>query len=125
MYCTTQQVVDRLKKDQPARRFKLKMSEKSIKVTICGRSYPLTVNTAEEARVNEAAKLISDRVDQLEKAYLVKDKQDLLAMVALQFASQYLESKSGSIENQESLLNNLNKIDRLLEEGLSGKVAAA
>lgn len=101
------------------------MSEKSIKVTICGRTYPLTVNASEEARVHEAAKLIGDRVDQLEKAYLVKDKQDLLAMVALQFASQYLESKSGSIENQESLLNNLNKIDRLLEEGLSGKVAAA
>lgn len=101
------------------------MSEKSIKVTISGRSYPLTVNAAEEVRVNEAAKLINDRVEHLENTYLVKDKQDLLAMVALQFASQYLESKSGSIENQESLLNNLNKIDRLLEEGLSGKVVAA
>lgn len=106
-------------------RLKLKMSEKSIKVTISGRTYPLTVNSPEEVRVNEAAKLINDRVEHLEKTYLVKDKQDLLAMVALQFASQYLESKSGSIENQESLLNNLNKIDRLLEDGLSGKIAAA
>lgn len=101
------------------------MSEKSIKVTISGRSYPLTVNAAEDVRVNEAAKLINDRVQHLEKTFLVKDKQDLLAMVALQFATQYLESKSGSIENQESLLNNLNKIDRLLEEGLSGTIAAA
>jgi cell division protein ZapA (FtsZ GTPase activity inhibitor) len=101
------------------------MSEKSIKVTICGRSYPLTVNAAEEARVNEAAKLINDRVQHLEKTFLVKDKQDLLAMVALQFATQYLESKSGSTENQEILIENLNQINRLLETGLSGKTAAA
>lgn len=94
------------------------MGERSIKVTIAGRSYPITVSDREEPFVHEAVKKINDRVKHLESAYSVKDKQDLLAMVALQFATQYLETESKVIEDQDGLLDELTGIDAILTKQL-------
>lgn len=102
-----------------------KMSEKSVKITIAGRTYPLTVDVKEEKSVMDAAKRINDRVAQLETKYLVKDKQDLLAMTALQFASQYLDNKSKSIDNQDDVIGNLTQMNALMDSFLSGKPASA
>lgn len=62
------------------------MSQLSIKITIAGRTYPLTINMDEEERIRKAAKSIDENVAKFQKSYAVKDKQDLLAMTALQFA---------------------------------------
>jgi cell division protein ZapA (FtsZ GTPase activity inhibitor) len=101
------------------------MGEKSVKITIAGRTYPLTVDTKEEKAVMDAAKRINERVAQLETKYLVKDKQDLLAMTALQFASQYLDNKSKSIDNQDDIIGNLTQMNALMDSFLSGKPASA
>ena len=59
-----------------------------IKVTIAGRVYPIRVNHEnEEEGMRKAAKHINDLVTKFEKNYAVSDKQDVLAMCALQFAS--------------------------------------
>ena len=59
-----------------------------IKVTIAGRVYPIRVNNEnEEEGMRKAAKHINDLVTKFEKNYAVSDKQDVLAMCALQFAS--------------------------------------
>jgi cell division protein ZapA len=59
-----------------------------IKVTIAGRVYPIKVNSVnEEEGMRKAAKKINDLVTKFEKNYAVSDKQDVLAMCALQFAS--------------------------------------
>jgi cell division protein ZapA len=101
------------------------MSEKSVKITIAGRTYPLTVDAKEEQSVLDAAKRINDRVAQLETTYLVKDKQDLLAMTALQFASQYLDKKSKTIDNQDDIIANLAHAHGLIDSFLAGKPASA
>lgn len=59
------------------------MAEVSLKVLIAGRSYPLTVKKEEEKGVLLAAKMINEKVKELEINYSVRDKQDLLAMTAL------------------------------------------
>lgn len=64
------------------------MSETSIKVTIAGRTYPLTVAASEEALIRKAEQSIEQSIDLFQKNYAVKDKQDLLAMAALQVASR-------------------------------------
>jgi len=64
------------------------MSELSIKVTIGGRIYPITVSDGEEDKVRAAAKRVEDNLKLLQGSYAVKDKQDLLAMTALQFATE-------------------------------------
>ena len=95
------------------------MGEKSVRITIAGRVYPIKVDAAEEAFVHDAAKRINDRVSQLEKGFVVKDKQDLLALTALQFATQYLEAQTNVIDNKDGLMASLLEVEDLLDAHLA------
>ena len=65
------------------------MSEKiKIKLTVADRLYPLTISPDQEASLRSSAKKIDDMTKQLEQNYAVRDKQDVLAMCALQYAAQ-------------------------------------
>jgi cell division protein ZapA len=65
------------------------MSEKiKIKLTVADRVYPLTISSDQEASIRASAKKIYEMTKQLEKNYAVRDKQDVLAMCALQYAAQ-------------------------------------
>jgi cell division protein ZapA (FtsZ GTPase activity inhibitor) len=75
------------------------MSEKlKIKLSIANRVYPLTIEPSQEEGLRKAAKNIETMIKQFEQSYSVRDKQDVLAMCALQFASQ-VEQKSIDKEN--------------------------
>ena len=60
----------------------------SIKVTLAGRTYPLTIDREEEEVIRLAAKNINESIQHFQDNYAVKDKQDLLAMTALDLATQ-------------------------------------
>ena len=80
------------------------MDEKlKIKVTIGDRVYPLTINSeGEEEGVRKAVKKINDLIKRFEENYEVRDKQDVLAMCALQFASlQEVKSVHNSQDTEE------------------------
>ena len=64
-----------------------------IKLSIANRVYPLTINPSQEEGLRKATKKIEAMIGQFEQNYSVRDKQDVLAMCALQFASQ-VEQKS-------------------------------
>jgi len=90
------------------------MNEKlKIKISIADRVYPLTVDFSQEEGLRSASRKIDAMIKQFEENYAVRDKQDVLAMCALQFASQLelkqLETSSDSEESQLRLekLNNL------------------
>ncbi len=84
-----------------------------IKVTIAGRVYPLVVkNEVEEEGMRKAATKINDLVAKFEKNYAVSDKQDVLAMCALQFAS-IIEIKA--INNEEDTVEAEKKLNILNE----------
>lgn len=90
------------------------MSEKlKIKLSIADRVYPLTIDPNQEEGLRKAAKNIEAMIKQFEQSYSVRDKQDVLAMCALQFASQ-IEQKTinKDIANDyiEEKLNGLNKL---------------
>jgi cell division protein ZapA len=98
------------------------MSEKlKIKISIADRVYPLTVEFSQEEGLRSASKKIDTMIKQFEENYAVRDKQDVLAMCALQFASQ-LEQKAidTSIDGTETL-ERLKKINDLLFEYLEKK----
>ncbi|CAN5767125.1 hypothetical protein BH11BAC7_BH11BAC7_31460 [soil metagenome] len=95
------------------------MGEKSVKITIAGRTYPIKVDAAEEAFVHDAAKSINERVDQLEKGFVVKDKQDLLALTALQIATQQLETQTKVVDDKDGIMASLTEIDELLDAHLA------
>jgi cell division protein ZapA (FtsZ GTPase activity inhibitor) len=95
------------------------MSEKlKIKLSIADRVYPLTVDMSQEEGLRSAAKKIDAMIKQFEESYAVRDKQDVLAMCALQFASQ-VEQKSidNSIDGTETM-ERLKKINDLLVQYL-------
>ena len=64
------------------------MGKLSLKVVVAGRSYPLTVNSGDEAKVTKAAEDINKAIKMLQDNYAVKDMQDLFAMTALQLATK-------------------------------------
>jgi cell division protein ZapA len=70
------------------------MSKTSLKVVVGGRTYPLTVNHGEEAKVTKAAEDINRAIKMLQDNYAVKDMQDLLAMTALQMATKSVTSST-------------------------------
>ena len=85
------------------------MSELSIKVNIAGRIYPLTIKRSEEQAVRKAAKEIEENIKKLQDNYAVKDKQDLLAMTALQISTELSSrDKSGNTDLYDSRLIALN-----------------
>ena len=81
------------------------MSEKlKIKISIADRVYPLTVDTAQEEGLRSASKKIDAMIKQFEQSYAVRDKQDVLAMCALQFAAQVEQKQiSGSQDNETAI----------------------
>jgi len=86
------------------------MSELSIKVTIANRVYPLTVQAEEEEEVRKAATYINERIKTLESGFAVKDKLDLLVMLALELT---IEKGHGKEELQNDKV--LNSISHLIE----------
>ena len=86
----------------------------SIKVSIAGRIYPLTIERTEEENVRKAVKTINERVSDYEKNFDIKDRQDLLAMSALFFASQAVELQGASHREDKSILDRLEKIDKAI-----------
>ena len=95
------------------------MSEKlKIKLSIANRVYPLTIESHQEEGLRKAAKNIEAMIKQFEQSYSVRDKQDVLAMCALQFAAQ-VEQKSIDKENvNEHLEEKLNGLNDLLQSHL-------
>ena len=69
------------------------MEKISLKVTIAGRTYPITVLESEKENVLKAAEDINRAVEMLGKNYAVKDLQDLLAMSSLQLLSRGIQPK--------------------------------
>lgn len=87
-----------------------------IKLSIADRVYPLTIHPEQEEGLRKAAKKIEGMIKQFEQSYAVRDKQDVLAMCALQFAAQTeqkdLNSKSEILMAEEKLRN----LDELLQQ---------
>ena len=89
-----------------------------IKLSIADRVYPLTINPSQEEGLRKATKKIEEAIKQFEQNYAVRDKQDVLAMCALQFATQVeqrgVNEKNDTVQVEEKL----NQLAHLLSEHL-------
>ena len=87
-----------------------------IKVTIGDRVYPLTIrDEGEEEGIRLAVKKINELLKKFEKNYEVRDKQDVLAMCALQFASQQEVQSVYDDLDTKNVENKLREINQLLD----------
>ena len=87
------------------------MDKLKIKVSIAGRVYPLTIKREEEENIRKAAAKIEAIVKQFESNYAVKDKQDLLAMCALQLSSKVEVEEGKTLVDTSSLDNQIDSIE--------------
>jgi cell division protein ZapA len=69
------------------------MSDVSIKIKICERTYPMKIKASEEERIREASKNVNDRIAKYIQKFGISDKQDLLAMVAFDCIVEKLTDK--------------------------------
>jgi len=90
-----------------------------IKLSIADRVYPLTISASQEEGLRKAAKKIEAMIKQFEQSYAVRDKQDVLAMCALQFAAQVEQKAIDKDTNQTALDEKLQALDDLLRAQLS------
>ena len=90
-----------------------------IKISIADRVYPLTVEPAQEEGLRSASKKIDTMIKQFEENYAVRDKQDVLAMCALQFAAQSEQKQIDRSVDVEEAFNRLQKMDEKLNRILS------
>ncbi len=96
------------------------MAEKlKIKLSIADRVYPLTIFPNQEEGLRKAAKNIEIMIKQFEKSYAVRDKQDVLAMCALQFAAQVEQKTIDKDDDMVNVANRLNALNELLHDHLS------
>ena len=90
-----------------------------IKLSIADRVYPLTIKPEQEEGLRKAAKRIEEMIKRFEESYAVRDKQDVLAMSALQFAAQ-VEQKGIDQENDhEEIETKLQALNELLQDHLA------
>ncbi|MEA1785955.1 cell division protein ZapA [Arenibacter sp. GZD96] len=98
------------------------MTEKlKIKLSIADRVYPLTIDPSQEEGLRKAAKNIEQLAKKFEQNYAVRDKQDVLAMCALQFASKIEQKGIDQSEGVSEALQRIKALDQLVEAKLSIK----
>jgi len=91
------------------------MGEISIKINIADRVYPLKVNMDEEEIIRRAAKLINDRIKEYQDNYAVRDKQDLLSMCVLHYATATLKAEKKMVDEDTGVADKVYQLDQLLE----------
>lgn len=95
------------------------MDEKlKIKISIADRVYPLNVEFAQEEGLRSASKKIDVMIKQFEENYAVRDKQDVLAMCALQFAAQLEQKQIDKVQDLSQTQERLTKLNHLLDRFL-------
>ena len=90
------------------------MEERSIRIELAGRAYPLTIHPDEEENIRLAAQEINESISRLKASYPLTDKQDLLAMAALEITTRALnmtKTRAASMDKEV-----LDELERLLNE---------
>ncbi|MGO1244353.1 MAG: cell division protein ZapA [Sphingobacterium sp.] len=95
------------------------MGEISIKINIADRVYPLRVSTEEEEVIRHAAKLVNEKIKELQDNYAVRDKQDLLSMCVLQYATGMIKAERNAQQHEVGLEEKVHELDDILSDFFS------
>lgn len=87
------------------------MDEITITLTIADRPYRLKIVKEEEPVIRKALELIDEKIREYSNNYAFKDKQDLLAMTALHFASNTLRLER---DGEPIIMEKLKDLESLL-----------
>ena len=95
------------------------MKEKlSIKIHIANRTYPMKIQRESEEYIRNAVKKIESRLKFYEENYAIKDKQDLVAMCLIEYASKFESIDNKNIVEDDGLTEKLNEIEAILNSNI-------
>lgn len=80
--------------------------------------YPMKVQTADEARVRAASKLLNERVKAYSDQFGLHDQQDLLAMVAFDCLVDTMKAKEGKPLEKQALAEQVDTLIELVNQAL-------
>tara|TARA_B100000768_G_scaffold162734_1_gene163497 strand:+ start:526 stop:819 length:294 start_codon:yes stop_codon:yes gene_type:complete len=90
----------------------------SIKLNIANRIYPMKIERKSEEDIRNAIKKIESRLDFYEENYAIKDKQDLLAMCLIEYASKFESVNKKNVVEDFDLTEKLKHIEAILDEDI-------
>ena len=83
----------------------------------------MTIDRKDEEQVSKAVVIIRQAVERFEEKYAVSDKQDALAMTALQMANQMLsKTNDDSSKDSDVVLDRLRTMESQLDAVLSSNI---
>ncbi|MFY0624974.1 MAG: cell division protein ZapA [Reichenbachiella sp.] len=94
------------------------MNELSIKIKIGNREYPMKVAANEEAKIREAGKKINEKLRSYQEQFGIDDKQDLLAMVAIDSYVQKTHAPQHQQTTDDAAMDQIEKLNRLISAEL-------
>ena len=94
------------------------MDKLSIKLHVANRIYPMKIERKSEEFIRNAIKKIEERLKFYEENYAIKDKQDLLAMCLIEYASKFESVNNEKVVDDDGLNEKLAKIESLLSSNI-------
>ena len=94
------------------------MDKLSIKLHIANRIYPMKIERKSEEFIRNSVKNIEERLKFYEENYAIKDKQDLLAMCLIEYASKFESVNNKKVVEDDGLSKKLAEIDTLLSSNI-------
>jgi len=90
----------------------------SIKLHIANRIYPMKIERKSEEYIRNAVKKIEGRLKFYEDNYAIKDKQDLLAMCLIEYASKFETVNNKKVVEDDGLTEKLAELDAILTSNI-------
>jgi len=90
----------------------------SIKLHIANRTYPMKIERKSEEYIRNAVKKIEGRLKFYEQNYAIKDKQDLLAMCLIEYASKFESINNKNVVEDNGLTEKLSEIEAILNNNI-------
>ena len=94
------------------------MDKLSIKLHIANRIYPMKIERKSEEYIRNAVKNIEERLKFYEDNYAIKDKQDLLAMCLIEYASKFETVTNKKVIEGDQLTEKLAELDAILSSNI-------
>jgi len=94
------------------------MEELTITVNIADRPYRLRIKREEEEIIRKAAKEIELRIKEYSEHFAFNDKQDLLAMVLLHYASTTQKLENDLTSEEHMVVAKLQQMEELITHPL-------
>jgi cell division protein ZapA len=94
------------------------MEELTITVNIADRPYRLKIKREEEEVIRKAVKEIEQRIKEYSEHFAFNDKQDLIAMVLLHYASTAEKLESDILSGENMVISRLQQMEELITNHL-------